>query len=373
MTPTGLDTPLARKLATRIAVGGSIPVSEWMRACLDDPAHGYYRRVQPIGHAGDFTTAPEISQVFGELIGAWAAATWAQIGRPLPLRLVELGPGRGTLMADMLRAVMRPAQDFHRSLDVHLVEINAELRRLQQKAIDRAATWHESIDAVPHGPAIVIANEFLDALPVRHLVRTADGWRERHVTHVDGRFEFTLGDALPEPALEPAHFKAGFGDVVEIGDAARDLVGHLARRLRHQGGAALFIDYGPMASGVGETLQAVSRHQRANPLERPGEVDLTAHVDFAALARIGRLAGASCWGPVPQRVFLTRLGLHARAAMLAASARPEQRRAVERACARLIDDSQMGTLFKAFAITAPDFPGAPPGFDAAPEPVPDDV
>jgi NADH dehydrogenase [ubiquinone] 1 alpha subcomplex assembly factor 7 len=363
---TRLDTPLARQLAARIADSGSIPVSAWIQSCLDDPTHGYYRRMQPIGRAGDFTTAPEISQVFGELIGAWAAAMWEQMGRPSPLRLVELGPGRGTLMADMLRAVRRPAPDFHRALDLHLVEINAELRRLQRMAIDHDATWHETIEAVPPGPAIVIANEFLDALPVRQLVRTADGWRERHVTLADGRFEYALGAVQPEAPLEPAHAKAEYGDVVEIGDAARGLVGDLARRLCRQGGAALFVDYGPMASGVGETLQAVSQHQRTNPLERPGEVDLTTHVDFAALARVGRMAGAACWGPVPQRVFLTRLGLHARAAMLAASARPDQRRAVERACARLIDDSQMGTLFKAFAITAPDFPGTPPGFDADP-------
>lgn len=368
MTP--LNTPLARKLAARIASEGSIPVSEWIQACLNDPAHGYYRRVQPIGRAGDFTTAPEISQVFGELLGAWAVTMWEQIGRPRSFRFVELGPGRGTLMADMLRAMARPAQEFSQAIDLHMVEINAELRRLQQKAIDRNGMWHESFDAVPSGPAIIIANEFLDALPVRQLVRTSDGWRERHVTYADDHFQYTLGGLVEDPPLEPAHIKADYGDVVEICDGARTLIGTISRRLRRQGGVALFIDYGPMASGVGETLQAVSQHQRASPLERPGEIDLTTHVDFAALARVGRLAGAKCWGPVPQGTLLTRLGLHARAAMLSLNASPEQRRTIERACARLIDDSEMGTLFKAFALTAPDIAGTPPGFDATADATP---
>ncbi|MBL8698920.1 MAG: SAM-dependent methyltransferase [Alphaproteobacteria bacterium] len=338
-------------------------VAEWINACLADPAHGYYRRVQPIGKSGDFTTAPEISQIFGELIGAWCAEVWAMLGRPRTIRLVELGPGRGTLMADMLRAVMRPAQDFFQAIDLHLVEINLELRRIQKKTIDRNAMWHDTIDTVPPGPMIVVGNEFLDALPVRQLVRSTDGWRERHVTHADGRFDFTLGPVVESPALEPAHLKATIGDVVETSDVARTLVSNLARRIRRQTGAALFIDYGPLASGIGETLQAVSQHQRADPLERPGEVDLTTHVDFAALARVARLAGAKSWGPIPQGIFLTRLGLHARAAMLTKSGSQEERRTVERGAGRLVDDSEMGTLFKALALTHPDFDGTPPGFD----------
>lgn len=364
MKPPG--TPLARKLAARLTSEGSIPVSEWIAACLTDPSHGYYRRVQSIGKTGDFTTAPEISQIFGELIGAWAVEMWILLGRPPTFRLVELGPGRGTLMADMLRAVMRPAQDFHQAIDLHLVEINTELRKLQKKALDRNAMWHDTIDSVPAGPMLVIANEFFDALPVRQLVRSTDGWRERHVTFADNRFDFTLGPVVDVPPLEPAHLKAKVGDIVEISDPARALVATIAQRLRRRGGAALFIDYGPMASGIGETLQAVSQHQRAAPLENPGETDLTTHVDFAALARVARLAGAKAWGPIPQGVLLTRLGLHARAAMLTKNATTEQRRTIEQACERLIADSEMGTLFKAMALTQPELDGTPPGFDAAP-------
>ena len=362
---TASPTPLAAILADRIARDGPIGVDAWMTACLADPAHGYYRSGVPVGAAGDFTTAPEVSQIFGELLGAWAAACWAALGRPSPLRLIELGPGRGTLMADALRATARPAPDFHRALDLHLVEINRDLRAAQRQAIARPASWHDDPAGVPEGPAIVIANEFLDALPVRQLLRCAEGWRERQVGLAPGRFAFVPGPLVSAPPLEPAHHAAPPGAVVEIPAAAHGVVEGLARRLHRDGGIALFIDYGPLESGPGDTLQAVSRHGRADPLDRPGEVDLTAHVDFAALARTARQAGLRAWGPVPQGVFLGRLGLHARAAMLTKAASPAQRIAIARGCARLIDDAAMGRLFKALALASSHFDGVPPGFEAA--------
>jgi SAM-dependent MidA family methyltransferase len=369
-TARGGAAPLADRLAARIRAHGPLGVDAWMAACLGDPRHGYYAGARggagPIGAAGDFVTAPEVSQVFGELLGAWAAATWELAGSPSPVRLVELGPGRGTLMADALRATARPAPGFHRALDLHLVEVNPALRAAQALAIGRHATWHDSIDDIPAGPAIFLANEFLDALPVRQLVFRAGAWRERMVgLDAAGRFAFRDGPVVEAPALEPGQEHPGEGDVVELPEAARDVVAAIAGRVAREGGAALFVDYGPMASGIGDTLQGLRRHAMADPLERPGETDLTVHVDMAAMARAARRAGAQAWGPVPQGVFLPRLGLHARAAALARGATPAQREALRVACARLIGDAEMGSLFKAMAVGAPGLP-ATPGFDATP-------
>ena len=361
---TAAPTKLARILADRIVRDGPIGVDEWMAACLGDPAHGYYRAGVPVGAAGDFTTAPEVSQVFGELLGAWSVAIWAAIGRPAPLRLVELGPGRGTLMADALRATARPAPDFHRALDLHLVEINPDLRALQRRAIARPATWHDDFARVPDGPCVVVANEFLDALPVRQILRCADGWRERRVGFDGARFVFVPGPVLVDPPPEAVREDAPPGAVVELPVVALGTVDALACRARHAATVALFVDYGPLASGVGDTLQAVSGHAAADPLDRPGAVDLTAHVDFAAIARAARQAGLRVWGPVPQGVFLARLGLHARAAMLTKTASPAQRIAIERGCARLIGDAAMGRLFKALVLASPHFDSIPPGFEA---------
>ncbi len=268
-------------------------------------------------------------------------------------------------MADALRATARPAPDFHRALDLHLVEASPGLREAQARAIGRAATWHATVDGVPAGPAIFLANEFLDALPARQLVFRGGAWRERMVgLGADGRFAFADGPVLAAPALEPGQDRPCEGDVVEVPEAARGLVGTLARRLAREGGAALLVDYGPMASGIGDTLQALRRHAVADPLAMPGEADLTVHVDLAAMARAARRAGAQAWGPVPQGVFLARLGLHARAATLARSASPAQREALARACARLIGEAEMGNLFKALSIGARGL-AAPPGFDPA--------
>lgn len=351
-------TPLEREIIERIGRDGPMPVDAYMRLCLAHPEHGYYRTREAVGAGGDFITAPEISQVFGELIGLWAAEVWNAMQQPSAVRLVELGPGRGTLMADALRAIGKAAPAFRAALHVHLVEINPALRRQQDRALpDAAPHWHDDIANVPDGPAIVIANEYFDALPVRQLVRTADGWRERVVTRDGAGLRFAQGAAVDHNAEAPA------GTVVELAPERAAQAQAIARRLARQRGAALIIDYGSFVPGTGDTLQAVRAHRKVPPLEQPGTADLTTHVDFAGLAEAARAAGALAHGPIPQGVFLNRLGVMARAAMLMRAATPAQSAAIAGAIARLIEPDQMGTLFKVLAVTDRQQP-VPPAFDA---------
>ncbi len=308
----------------------------------------YYATHNPFA---DFTTAPEISQVFGELIGAWAAVVWEQIGAPFAFNLVEAGPGRGTLMADALRALARVAPAFAAAARIHLIETSQHLRAEQASRVPQAR-WHDTLDGVPRGPIILIANEFLDALPIRQFVRRQDGWAERHVE--DGGFTERPAEALPRQA--PA------GAVVEIGEAGLAWTADLAARLVQDGGAALILDYGTAHTLPGDSLQALRDGRPADPLSDPGSADLTAHVDFAALARAAEEAGAAAYGPVPQGAFLNRLGLAQRTERLAA-ARPDRAAALREAAARLAAPARMGTLFKALCLTHPDAPD-PPGFTA---------
>ncbi len=360
-----MTTELARLLRRRIAETGPIPVAEFMAEALGHPEHGYYMTRDPLGVAGDFITAPEISQMFGELIGLWCAEMWRTGPAPQPVVLVELGPGRGTLMADALRAA-RMLPQFLDALTVHLVETSPALRALQQRALsDVPVQWHHRLESVPEGPALIVANEFFDALPVRQFALTADGWRERLVgLEADGaRFVIVpSADPAPESLIPPEiRTAARHGDIAETRPAGEDVATQIGRRLAGHGGAALIIDYGHAASAPGETLQAVRGHRTADPLDAPGEADLTAHVDFAALARAATGAGAATHGPVPQGLFLSRVGIAERVARLRRSATPAQARDVEAACHRLIADEEMGTLFKVLAITPPNLP-APPGF-----------
>ncbi len=269
----------------------------------------YYAARDPFGAAGDFITAPEISQAFGECLGLWAAITWELMGRPDPVVLAELGPGRGTLMADALRAVREVAPAFHAAARVHLVESSPRLAAAQRARLGEAARWHESVGTLPEGPAILLANEFFDALPIRQFVRRGGAWLERFVA--DGRFIETPADPAPLPAEAPD------GAVFELSEAGRALAAALAGRVATQGGAALILDYGPAESGFGDSLQAMRAHGAADPLAEAGSVDLTAHVDFAAVAAAARESGAAVHGPLPQGLFLQRLGLMTRAAMLA--------------------------------------------------------
>ncbi len=360
-----MTTPLAAELKALIAADGPISVGRYMALCLGHPRHGYYMTRDPLGARGDFITAPEISQMFGELIGLWAVATWQQMGAPAAFRLVELGPGRGTLMADALRAA-RLVPAFGAAASIDLVEMSPVLRARQAETLAGLATpaWHERLDSVPDGTAIVIANEFFDALPIDQFVRGREGWHERRVG-LDAAGELAFGlDPSPLPAIAAlaAHFPpARMGDVVERLEGGA--VQALATRLATQGGAALVIDYGHGAHGYGDTLQAMKAHGFVPPLETPGEADLTAHVDFAALARSAKTAGARAFGTLTQGDFLARLGLGARAARLQRDQDAAGRAAIVEAAERLAGTGagQMGTLFKVLGLADPAL-GPPPGF-----------
>lgn len=302
----------------------------------------------------DFTTSPEITQVFGEVLGLWAAVAWDTVGRPDPVLLAECGPGRGTLMADALRAIAGVAAPFRAALRVHLVETSPRLRA-QQAGLVPDAAWHDALADLPQGPLILLANEFLDALPIRQFVRRGAGWAERFV---DG------GALVEQPAAAPDLDSARIeeGAVMEVCKPARAVAGHVARRVARDGGAALFLDYGPAESAPGDSLQALRDGRPANPLDEPGTADLTAHVDFAAFARAARAAGAAVHGPVPQGVFLTRLGLFQRTGRLARTQPPGRAAALVQAAQRLAEPDRMGRLFKAMAVCHPALP-CPAGFE----------
>ena len=355
-------TALAAKIRERIRRDGPLSVAAYMELCLNHPTLGYYRRGGPIGAAGDFITAPEVSQMFGELIGLWCAAVWQTMGRPRPVRLVELGPGRGTLLADALRpAETVPA--FRDAIDLHLVESSETLRAEQAALLGGARpTWHERFETVPAGPVLVVANEFFDALPIRQFERVGDTWRERMVTVAPASEALSFavnGTACPDAAALGA---APAGAIVEQAPARDALAATLAARIATDGGAALIIDYGHAQPGIGDTLQAVKSHRRHGVLEDPGTADLTAHVDFSALAAAARRTGAKAFGPVPQGAFLQALGIDARAARLRQSASAEQAAAVDAALRRLTSADEMGTLFKALAFAHPAL-GVPSGFE----------
>lgn len=369
------DSPLAEYLKRRIAVEGPLSVASFMGEALGHPKFGYYITADRFGAAGDFITAPEISQMFGELIGLWCAHAWTAMGSPDRVNLVELGPGRGTLMRDALRAAaMLPP--FREALRVHLVETSPFLRRRQGDALAPALqggepVWHDSFATVPHGPLLVIANEFFDALPIRQFVKTLHGWTERLVD-VDpdgGGFRIVLDRRLgPVEALIPARVRISpVGSVFEICPAATAIARELGGRLAASGGAAVIVDYGHPRSAAGETLQAVRRHAFVPVLDNPGEADLTAHVDFEMLADAAKAGGAGAWGPASQGEFLMSLGIRERAAMLRRRATPEQTADIDRAVQRLIGETEMGTLFKVLALTGPG-QDVPVGFEPAHRP-----
>ncbi len=343
---------------------GPVTIGYYMAEALGHPVHGYYMRQDPIGADGDFITAPEISQTFGELLGLWSAAVWKSGGASVPIRLVELGPGRGTLMADALRALALTPR-FRESLEVHLVETSPALRATQKAALAEAhPVWHLSFAEVPDGPLIVIANELFDALPIRQFQRSVEGWHERLVG-LDRRgehFRYVLSPPIPPAGLIPQELvHAPLNSAIEICPSGEALAAEIAERVQRCGGAALFIDYGAAASGPRDTFQAVRRHGRHPPLEAPGEADLAAHVDFGALARAAAAAGADIHGPLEQGLLLGRLGIHERAEVLGRTGGRE-RREVASGVARLIEPDQMGSLFKALAIVPSGAP-TPPGFE----------
>ena len=360
-------TPLEIDIRRRIAAAGPMPVGEYMALCLFDPAHGYYTTRDPLGSGGDFITAPEISQMFGELIGLWMAAVWKQMDSPPNVRVIELGPGRGTMMKDALRA-LKVMPGFSEAIALHLIEVNPVLEAQQQRALAQGSTpvaWHKSLNDVPPGPSIVVANEFFDALPVNQAVKTESGWHHRCVgIGADGKFAFTVGgDVIPQFAsvLPPALREAPAGSIFEWRDDRMAM--DLGRRIADNGGAALVIDYGHSESAVGDTLQAVGRHAYADALSAPGTIDLTAHVDFEALAHAVEAMGPNSYGPIVQAQFLRRLGIETRSATLKAKATHGGQAEIDLALARLIGAgrSGMGMLFKAAGFTHPRL-GVPPAF-----------
>jgi SAM-dependent MidA family methyltransferase len=350
-------TPLEVEIRRIIQADGPMPFARYMELCLGHPRYGYYMTRDPFGVAGDFVTAPEVSQMFGELIGAWAATVWRQMGSPADVKLIELGPGRGTLMADALRAA-KALPDFRAAATVHLVETSPLLRERQQATLKSGRVeWHERIEDVPEGPCIAIANEFVDALPVDQLVRDRDGWHLRMVGLEADRLAFVVA---PDPLRRRVEGRAAPGAILELRHDAP--VALLAQRVARHGGAALIIDYGHAATAPGDTLQAVRAHKFSDPLTDPGEADLTTRVDFAALARTAQRAGAATQGPLGQGEFLRRLGIEARAARLKATATPQQAADIAAALERLTAADQMGELFKVLGIADPKL-GALPGFD----------
>ena len=347
---------LRDRLSALIAAGGPISIAQYMTACLHDPDFGYYATRPAIGENGDFITAPMVSQMFGELIGVWATAAWELMGRPDELRLIEMGPGDGTLMGDILKTV-RHAPGFLDAADVWLVETSPPLRALQARQLEGRVNWAASLAEVPAGaPMILVANELLDCLPARQFVRTAVGWSEQVVgLDEDGQLAFGLAPT-PAAGLLP---DAAPGQVFEQSAPQAALGSELGARIAADGGAALLIDYGRAQPGFGDTLQALRRHEKVDPLDRPGEADLTIHADFPAVMAAARAEGAEA-AILTQAEFLARMGIGARAEALVAAS-PGRTGMIGRQLTRLIAADEMGELFKVCAIHSPDW--TPPAFE----------
>lgn len=354
-------TPLARLLAARIAAEGPIGLDRYMADCLLHPEHGYYATRDPFGRAGDFITAPEISQMFGEMLGLCLAQVWLDQGRPAPFTLAEIGPGRGTLMADVAR-VIRSVPGMAEAARLHLIEASPTLRAVQRQTLAaHPVTWHDSVETLPGAPLFLLANEFFDALPIRQFLRTEAGWAERQVGLQGERLVPGLAPPTRFAALEHRLADTKPGDVVETCPAAAPILTGIARRIAAHGGAALVIDYGHWRS-LGDTFQAVKAHEYCDPFAAPGEADLTAHVAFEPLAAAARGAGAQASAMTAQGVLLERLGIAARAEALAAKLSGRALEAHRAAHRRLTHPEEMGQVFQSLAIfpaTAP----VPPGFD----------
>lgn len=352
-------TPLAERVARLIEASGPIGVADYMMLCLFDPAYGYYTTREPFGAGGDFTTAPEISQMFGELIGVWTYQAWQSAGKPDPIVIAEIGPGRGTLMKDLLRTLGKLDPSLARSARFALVETSPRLTEIQKQTLGNTSArieWHTSVETIPPHPLILVGNELFDALPIRQYVKTPAGWRERVVgLDKDGGLALMAGPGAPDEALLPPDaVTAPEGAIVELAPARTALMETIGHRLAGHGGAALFIDYGHAEPGIGDTLQALRRHEHDDVLAHPGEADLTAHVDFAPLAAVARLQGLTT-SVTTQGDFLLRMGLLERAGALGASGDETLRDKLRSEVERLAGPGAtggMGELFKVLEITA---------------------
>jgi len=340
---------LAEHIKALILAEGPMGLDRYMLECLAHPSFGYYMTEEPFGVSGDFTTAPEISQMFGELIALWLAEQWLLMGQPTNTKIVEIGPGRGTLMADALRA-LASVPTMLENTSVHLVETSPRLKSIQAETL-RARVgiqWHNHINEVPEGPMLLVANELFDALPIRQFIKTEQGWAERHVgLSDDNAFEWQdIACTAPPHIAAPT---AQVGDVIEVSPASSSLMADISRRIKFQGGAGLIIDYGYYENATADTLQALKDHTYSNPLENLGSSDLTAHVNFVPLKNIAETTGIHVFGPVPQGVFLSNLGIEARANQLAAAS-PEKADDITTAKERLVSFEQMGKLFKVMGL-----------------------
>jgi SAM-dependent MidA family methyltransferase len=351
-------TRLGERIAELIAADSPIPVSEYMALCLFDPQYGYYTIREPFGADGDFITAPEISQMFGELIAAWLYQAWLANGRPMPATIAEIGPGRGTLMKDMLRTWSRIDPAFFNAATFALVETSPRLAGIQRDTLGPAAariTWHESVATLGDAPLFIVGNELFDALPIRQFVQTAAGWRERMVDlDENGVLAFFAGMASLDPALlPPGAASAPQGAILELAPARNALMAEIAARISARGGTGLFIDYGYLQPGVGDTLQALKDHVFDDVLAHPGEADLTSHVDFAALSDVAQAHGLRAM-TATQGSFLLAMGLLERAGNLGANADEAGRDAISAQVERLAGPDQMGDLFKVLAVLPED-------------------
>ncbi|MCJ8519343.1 SAM-dependent MidA family methyltransferase [Pseudorhizobium tarimense] len=361
-----MSTPLAQKIKALIRATGPISVTDYFSMCLADPEHGYYRTREPFGTAGDFITAPEISQLFGEMVGIFMVHAWQRHGSPTNVQLVEIGPGRGTMMADMLRVIARLAPSMNESMTIHLVETSERLRGIQRVTLESHSTrvrWHESFEKIPDGFTLIAANELFDAIPIRQFVKTPTGFRERMVglDAADG-LVFTAGVATLDPQVLPSPAASvPDGTIFELAPARQAVMLALCERLRRFGGTALLIDYGHMVSGFGDTLQAVRAHDFDPPLAHPGEADLTSHVDFEDLAKVAVGAGLHLNGGLRQGEFLYGLGLAERASALARGKEPGEKKLITAAVDRLAGEGagKMGELFKTMAVSSPALDLAP--------------
>ena len=354
---------LKRKLLDLIEAQGPLTVVQYMAIALGDPEHGYYMRRDPLGR--DFITAPEVSQIFGELIGLFFVQVWKDRGRPRKFQLVELGPGRGTLMADMMRAAGKLRPQFVEHARITLVETSPALREIQAKTLGSSTVnWVSRFDDIAaDGPLFLIANEFLDALPIHQFVKSERGWHERMVTSVGENLRFALTpDNVPLSVIPASVRDAAPGSVVEVNPGATELVRGIAGRIAETDGVALIIDYGHTTTAAGDTLQAMKDNAFTDPLAEPGEADITAHVDFQALAIAASEGEARTPIIAHQGELLEALGIHARANRLRRD-NPERVAEINSAVDRLVGPEQMGRLFRAMAIFEGRDQMTPPGFD----------
>ncbi|MDZ7926836.1 MAG: class I SAM-dependent methyltransferase [Agrobacterium sp.] len=355
-----MTTPLAQRIKSLIRLNGPLSVTDFFALCLADPEHGYYKSREPFGRSGDFITAPEVSQLFGEMLGVFVVHAWQRHGGPAEVRLVEIGPGRGTMMSDMLRVVSRIAPPLYEAMQVHLVETSPRLCATQKQTLAAhrdKLTWHESFDDVPEGFLLVVANELFDAIPIRQFVKTPQGFRERVVSlDANDDLVFSTGLAGIDPTLlPPLPERQPMGTIFEISPAREAVMTAICQRLSTHGGTALAIDYGHLVAGYGDTLQAMRNHAFDPPLSHPGEADLTSHVDFESLVRTAEATGVHINGTLRQGDFLNGLGIRERAKALSAKATPDQTLEIAEAVNRLAGEGagKMGELFKVIAVSSP--------------------